>query len=58
MKPLIALLQQIDIKDKLEKAPDKSYEIGVFIGSLIPFVVLVTIAYLIYRYNKKQNDKI
>ena len=56
MNFIIALLQDIDIKEKIKNAPDKGYEIGVFIGSMLPFVALVLIAYLIYRYNKKQNQ--
>ncbi len=48
------LIQDIEtIKEKIEHAPDKGYEIGVFIGSMLPFVVLVVIAYIVYRYNKK-----
>jgi len=54
---LLTLIQQVDINEKIKNAPNDSYEIGLFIGSLIPFVVLVTIAYLIYRYHKKKNIK-
>ncbi|GAB5565286.1 MAG: hypothetical protein Wins2KO_23490 [Winogradskyella sp.] len=55
---LITLLQDSNIEEKLKDAPDSSYGIGVFIGSMLPFVVLVIIAYLIYRYNKKRlNDE-
>ena len=50
----IALLQEVDIDQKLKDAPDDSYAIGIFIGKLLPFVVLVVIAYLIYRYNKNR----
>ncbi|WP_186826850.1 hypothetical protein [Seonamhaeicola algicola] len=56
MPNLIALFQQINIEEKLKKAPDSSYEIGVFIGTMLPFVILVLIAYAIYRYNKKKLD--
>lgn len=49
-----AILQQVNIEEKIENAPDSGYEIGVFIGSMLPFVVLVLIAYLIYRYNKNK----
>ncbi|WP_199769290.1 hypothetical protein [Flavivirga eckloniae] len=49
-------LQQINIEEKIQNAPNKGYEIGVFIGSMLPFVVLVLIAYLIYRYNQKKNQ--
>ncbi|WP_123912613.1 hypothetical protein [Hanstruepera neustonica] len=55
---LLTTLQQVNIEEKIKEAPDSSYEIGVFIGSFLPFVVLVAIAYAIYRYNKKNlnND--
>jgi hypothetical protein len=56
---LIAItLQIVDIEDKIKKAPDSSYEIGVFIGSMLPFVALVVIAFLIYRrYKNKLKNK-
>jgi len=54
---LITLIQDINIEDKLKSAPDSNYEIGVFIGSMLPFVVLVTLAYMIYRYNKNRINK-
>ena len=53
---LIACLQDINIEEKIKNAPDQGYEIGVFIGSMIPFVILVALAYLMYRYNKKRNQ--
>ena len=52
----ITLLQEADIEDKISNVPDSSYEIGLFIGSILPFAVLVLIAYLIYNYNKKKNN--
>jgi hypothetical protein len=54
MHLLVTLLQDIDINKKLEEAPDSSYGIGVFIGTLLPFLVLVAIAYGIYRYSKNR----
>jgi len=57
MPLFFALLQEINIEEKIQNAPDKEYEIGVFIGSMLPFVVLVLIAYLIYRYNKNRINK-
>ena len=45
---LLNLVQDVDIEEKLNNAPDSAYEIGVFIGSMLPFVALVVIAYLIY----------
>ena len=54
---LFALLQQVDIEEKIKNAPDNQYEIGVFIGTMLPFVVLVLIAYAIYRYNKNKTQQ-
>lgn len=54
MNLLISILQEINIEEKLENAPDDNYGIGVFIGSMLPFVILVIIAYAIYRYNKNR----
>jgi hypothetical protein len=54
MSLFITLLQDVNIDKKLEEAPDSSYGIGVFIGTLLPFLVLVAIAYAIYRYNKNR----
>lgn len=57
----LSLLQdnQIDrINQKIAEAPDSSYSIGVVIGNLLPFVVLVILAYLLYSYmkNKPQDE--
>ena len=38
MNLLITILQDININEKLKEAPDSSYGIGVFIGTLLPFV--------------------
>jgi len=54
---LAGLVQDNTIEEKLKNAPDTGYEIGVFIGSMLPFVVLVIVAYAIYRYNKKRLNK-
>ena len=51
------ILQEVNIEEKINNAPDSSYEIGVFIGSMLPFVVLAIIAYAIYYYNKKRANK-
>ena len=53
---LFFLLLQVDIKEKIENAPDKGYEIGVVIGTYLPFVVLVFLAYLMYYKFKKRKD--
>ena len=53
---LLTLLQDISIEEKVKNAPNSSYEIGVFIGSMVPFVVLVALAYFVYRYNKNKKQ--
>lgn len=56
MISLLSIAQEIDINEKIKNAPDSSYEIGVFIGTLLPFVTLVAIAYFIFRYNKNKSN--
>ena len=53
---LFFLLLQVDIKEKIETAPDKGYEIGVVIGTYLPFVVLVFLAYLMFNRFKNRKD--
>ena len=57
IRSLLLNLQQVDIEEKIKNAPDKGYEIGVFIGTMLPFIILVALAYLLFRYNKKNRDK-
>ncbi|WP_147676953.1 hypothetical protein [Algibacter pacificus] len=57
MSLFLSFFQEKTIEEKIQNAPDSAYEIGVFIGSMLPFVLLVLLAYLIYRYNKNKNDK-
>lgn len=52
----IALLQQVDIEEKMKNAPDSGYEIGVVIGTYLPFVLLVGIAYFVYHKAKNRKD--
>ncbi len=54
---LATILQEVNIEEKIKNAPDSGYEIGVFIGSMLPFVILAIIAYTIYYYNKKRINK-
>ncbi|MCF6214053.1 MAG: hypothetical protein L3J45_08525 [Flavobacteriaceae bacterium] len=48
-------LQQIDVEQKLKDAPDKQYAIGVFIGEMLPFVILIGLAYLFFYWAKKKR---
>ncbi|SMP27307.1 hypothetical protein [Flavobacterium hercynium] len=52
---IISLLQQVDVAEKIKNAPDESYQIGVVIGSFIPFVILIGIAYWMYNRAKKRE---
>ncbi len=46
-----------EINQKLASAPDSGYAVGIVIGSLLPFLVLVLLAYIIYSYAKhKKGD--
>ncbi|RAR49850.1 hypothetical protein [Flavobacterium lacus] len=56
MKSLLVLVQTVDLKEKLENAPDDSYQIGLIIGSFVPFVALVAIAYWMYYAAKKREN--
>ncbi|HIP48992.1 MAG TPA: hypothetical protein EYG92_08525 [Lutibacter sp.] len=44
------------IKDKIENAPDQGYEIGVVIGTYLPFVAFIIIAYIIYFKARNRKD--
>ena len=44
------------IKEKIETAPDKGYEIGVAIGTFLPLLVLVALAYWMYKSMKNRKD--
>jgi len=57
MRSLILLLQQVNVEQKIKSAPNGQYQIGVLIGSFIPFIVLVGIAYVLYYRAKKKDQK-
>lgn len=50
------VLQQVNIAQKIKQAPDGNYQIGVLIGSFIPFVILVGLAYWMYIRSKKRDQ--
>lgn len=52
---LISLFQNIDVAEKIKDAPDSSYQIGVVIGSFIPFLFLIAIAFWMYNSTKKRD---
>ena len=53
---IILLLQRVDIEEKLKNAPNDGYQIGVVIGTYLPFVALVGIAYFVYYKAKNRKD--
>ncbi len=53
---LILALQQVNIEGKMNNAPDRGYEIGVVIGTYLPFVALVLIAYYVFYKAKNRKD--
>jgi hypothetical protein len=53
---LILLLQQVNVTEKIKSAPDSSYQTGVIIGSFLPFVLLVGVAYWMYYRAKKGSE--
>lgn len=57
MKYLILPFLQINVAEKIKSAPDSSYQIGVIIGSFLPFVLLVGVAYWMYYRAKKADRK-
>ncbi len=44
------------IKEKIDKAPNQGYEIGVVIGTYLPFLFFIAFAYIAYYIIKKKKD--
>jgi hypothetical protein len=44
------------IKEKIANAPDDGYEIGVVIGTYLPFVLFVIFAYIVYFKARNRKD--
>jgi hypothetical protein len=57
MMYLILPFLQVNVAEKIKSAPDSSYQIGVIIGSFLPFVLLVGVAYWMYYRAKKADRK-
>lgn len=47
---------QINVEEKIKNAPDKGYEIGIVIGTYLPFILLAALAYFIYYKTKNRKD--
>jgi len=52
----ILFFLQINVAEKIKNAPDKDYEIGVVIGTYLPFILLVGLAYFTYYKAKNRKD--
>jgi len=52
----IAFLQQVNVEEKIKNAPDNGYQIGVAIGTYLPFVLLALLAYFVYYKAKNRKD--
>ena len=57
MKSISIALQQVSIEEKIKNDTDGTYQIGVLIGSFVPFVVLAGLAYFLYYRAKKNENK-
>ena len=55
---ILSLVQKVNIEEKLKNATDSGYQVGVIIGSFIPFVVLVLLAYWMYTSAKKRDKEL
>ncbi|WP_431243256.1 hypothetical protein ACQ9BO_00670 [Flavobacterium sp. P21] len=55
---IISLFQKVDIATKIKNAPDSGYQIGVVIGSFIPFLILGGIALWMYKRVKKETKTV
>ena len=55
---ILTLVQKVNIEEKLKNATDSGDQIGVVIGSFIPFVVLVLLAYWMYTSAKKRDKEL
>lgn len=51
-----SLVQQVNLDEKIKHATDNGYLIGVWIGYVLPFVILVGIAYWMYYRAKNRKD--
>jgi hypothetical protein len=51
----ILFLQQVNFGDKLKNAPDSGYQTGLIIGSFVPFIILIVLAYWMYHNAKKRD---
>ncbi len=56
MVQLILPFLQVDVNEKLKNAPDGDYQIGIIIGTYLPFAVLAGIVWFMYWRAKNRKD--
>ncbi len=54
---ILPLIQSVNIEEKIKSAPDSSYQTGVIIGTFLPFLFFVGLAYWMYYRAKKRKDE-
>ncbi|MEE9349773.1 MAG: hypothetical protein V3U80_06970 [Flavobacteriaceae bacterium] len=47
---------QVNVTEKLKNAPDGNYQIGIIIGTYLPFVAFALIAWYVYWRAKNRKD--
>lgn len=52
-----SLFQQIDVNEKIKNAPDNGYAIGVWIGNILPFALIVGLAFWMYHRAKNRRNE-
>lgn len=53
----LSLFQQIDVNEKIKNAPDNGYAIGVWIGNILPFALIVGVAFWMYHRAKNRRNE-
>lgn len=56
MLNFIFLILQVDVNEKLKNAPDGNYQVGLIIGTYLPVIALLGIAWFIYWRAKNRKD--
>ena len=53
----LSLFHQIDVNEKIKNAPDNGYAIGVWIGNILPFALIVGLAFWMYHRAKNRRNE-
>ena len=52
----LPLIQNVNIEEKLKNAPDSGYQTGIIIGTFLPFLFFIALAYWMYFKAKNRNN--